>query len=134
MNEVAYRAILRRLGVELPRPVPDPALVARLLAMPLDRFEAEGAPLELRVSWLPLTLWFAPTEADAEALVGEGVSRGRVWTARELMDLLSIPGLSLERVQTVARAKLELGGEVVEVRPQRGETEDPSRRRDVGET
>ena len=121
MNEAAYHAILKRLGVEPPRPAPDPATVARLLGMPLDRFEREGAPMEIRVPWLPVTLWLVPAEADAEALVGEGVSRGRVWTAWELMDLLAIPGLTREQAQTVARVKATFDGEVVEVRPGRRE-------------
>ncbi len=118
MNEAAYHAILRRLGVE-PRPPLDAALVAGLLGMPLDRFEREGCPLEVQVPWLLMTLWFVPTEADAEALAREGVNRGRIWTARELMDLMAIPGMTPEHVKIVAQAKLEFGGEVIEVRPRR---------------
>ena len=118
MNEDAYHAILKRLRIE-PRPPLDAALLARLLGMPLDRFEREGCPLEVRVPWLPVTLWFIPTEADGDALAREGVSRGRIWTARELAALLAISGLTAEQPQTIARAKLEFGGEVVEVRPRR---------------
>lgn len=69
--------------------------------------------------WLKVMLWFVPTGTDAEALALEGVSRGRVWTARELRDLLTTPGLTTDEVQTIARAKVEFGGEVVEVRPPR---------------
>jgi hypothetical protein len=71
--------------------------------------------LEVRVSWLPVTLWFVPDEVAAEALVTEGVSRGRVWTAHELVDLLRIPDLTKAGVRTVAMAKLEFLGEVVRV-------------------
>ncbi len=99
-----------------PKPTPDPALVSRLLGMPLNRFAVEGCLLEVRLPWLPVSLWFVPGEADAKALCREGVSRGRVWTARELLDLLSIRQLTTAQVQTVARAKLEFDGEVVSVR------------------
>ncbi len=114
MNEAAYHDILRRLGVQ---PAPDATLVAQLVRMPLDRFAREGCLLEVRVPWFASTLWFVPTEADAWALIHEGISRGRIWTARELMDLLGIPGLSPKQVQTICTAKLEFGGDVVEVRP-----------------
>ena len=74
------------------RPGVDPALVARLLGLPLlPDFHAAGQMLEVRVPWLPVSLWFVPDESAAEALVGEGVSRGRVWTAHELVDLLRVP-------------------------------------------
>jgi hypothetical protein len=92
------------------------SVVARLVRMPLHVFEREGCPLEVRVGWLPVTLWFVPRGADVEALAQEGVSRGRVWTARDLADLLSIPGLTPEQARTIAHAKLEFGGVVVEVR------------------
>lgn len=117
MNEAALSAILKRLGVEPPRLAPDPVAVARLLGLPLSRFAQEGCPLEVRVPWLDVTLWFVPTAADAEALAQEGVSRGRIWTARELTDLLAIPGLAKEDAKTIACTKLEFNGTVVEVRP-----------------
>lgn len=116
MNEAAYHEILKRLGVEPLRPAPDPAMVARLLRLPLGRFAREGRSLEIRVPWHPETFWFVPSEAAAEALVREGVSRGRVWTARELLDLLTVPGLTKEQARTVALVKATFAGEVVEVR------------------
>lgn len=116
MNEAAYREILRRLGVEPPQPAPDPAAVGRLLGMPLDQFAREGCPVEIKTPWLDLPLWLVPSEAAAEALVREGVSRGRVWTAGELLDLLAVPGLTREQARTVALVKATFTGEVVEVR------------------
>ena len=90
--------------------------VGHLLAMPLGVFAREGQLLEVRVPWLTVTLWFAPTDADGERLVQEGISRGRIWTPRELDDLLSCAGgLNADQVKAVALAKLELGGDVVEV-------------------
>jgi hypothetical protein len=55
-------------------------------------------------------------EGDAEKLIKEGIHRDRIWTARELADLLSCAGLRPHDVKAVALAKIELGGEVVEVR------------------
>jgi hypothetical protein len=91
-------------------------LLTRLLAMPLDLFAREGQLLEVSVPWLAETLWLVPGGADAERLAWEGVNRGRIWTAGELTDLLSASGRSPDGVRAVALAKLELGGEVVEVR------------------
>lgn len=87
-----------------------------LLRIPLPQFEREGSPTEIKVTWFSKTLWFVPTANDATALVKEGVSRGRIWTAKELMDFLSVPNLPVEQAKTIALAKLEFGGEVVAVR------------------
>lgn len=126
MNEATYHAILKRLGVDLPAPPLHHALVARLVSMPLDRFADEGCLLEVRVPWLEVSLWFVPGEADIEALAREGISRGRVWTALELANFLTIPSPGPDQVKTIARAKREFGGEVEEVRPR---VDGPARRR-----
>lgn len=113
MNETVYRAILQRLGVgpgEKDRQTVPPEIgPPSVIGTPLDHFALEGVPLEVRVPGLLVTLWFVPTEADAEVLTLEGVTRGRVWTARELIDLLNISGLSSQHVQTICAAKLEFG-------------------------
>jgi hypothetical protein len=84
--------------------------------MRLDQFEREGCPLKIRVPWLAEPLWFVPGNEDVALLVADGVSRGRIWTARELRDLLHIRNVAPKPVQTIARAKAELGGELIEVR------------------
>jgi hypothetical protein len=123
MNEAAYHAILRRLGVD---PVgtgdglgvstpsgPDPLEVARLLRLPLDRLDRL---IEVRMPWLPVTLWFVPDDTAVELLVGEGVSRGRIWTRQELIDLLSIPGITKVGAQTLALTKLGVDdGEITRI-------------------
>lgn len=91
--------------------------VAELVAMPLDRFAREGHCLEVRVPWLDVTLWFVPEERDAAAIGRTGTSRGRVWTASELMALMALPDRTPAIVETVARAKLAVDGDIVEVRP-----------------
>jgi hypothetical protein len=95
-----------------PVPAPDPAAVAEVLALPLCQLHCV---LEVRVPWWPVSLWFVPGEIDVEGLLGEGVSRGRIWTVSELLDLLAI-GASRPQLQTVAHAKLAFGGEVTIVR------------------
>jgi hypothetical protein len=95
---------------------PNATVLAQLMGMPLDLFAREGELLEVRVPYLAQTLWFVPGESDAEGLTQQGVSRGRIWTARELADLLSCAGLGSDHVKAVALAKIELGGDVVGVR------------------
>ncbi len=95
---------------------PEKLDVAPLLAMPLDQFAREGQCLEIRVAWHPETLWFVPDERDAAALAREGVGRGRVWTARELMDLMALSDLTPETVRTLALTKCAVDGDIVEVR------------------
>ena len=92
---------------------------AKLLALPLDAFATTDASVEVRVTWLPQPLWFVPIEVDAEALIAEGISRGQIWTAGELRDLLAIPGITPAGARTIALAKIEFDGEVTEVRPTR---------------
>lgn len=97
-----------------------PAQVAEalpFLGMPLDEFQRARASLEVRVPWLDVTLWLVPTDRDAAGLMGEGVERGRIWTAAELMQFMAIADRTPETVKTLTHAKLELDGEITEVRP-----------------
>ena len=66
-----------------------PLQLAAILALHLEEFTLDGRLLEVRVPWHTETLWFVPDERDAAALGREGVGRGRVWTARELADLMA---------------------------------------------
>jgi hypothetical protein len=103
----------------------DPALeVSRLLALPLDGFEREGRPLEIRVPWYPVTLWFVPRGREVEMLARDGIARGRIWTAQELVDLLNIAGLTGAQLRTVAVTKLEFAGDLIGTRPRRPTQED----------
>jgi hypothetical protein len=86
-----------------------------ILAMPLDEFASNGKLLEVRVSWLNVTLWFVPEERDAESLVRDGVGRGRMWTAAELMDVMTISERTSEEPQAIALAKLAFDGDIAEV-------------------
>jgi hypothetical protein len=84
--------------------------------MPLSRFAREGQCLEVRVPWLEVTLWFVPEERDAAGIERTGASRGRVWTASELMALMALPDRTPAIVETITHSKLALDGDIVEVR------------------
>ncbi len=102
------------------KPVTSVTAVTRatpLLEMPLDQFEREGRPIQVRVPGLRETLWFVPGCSDGEALVSRGIGRGRIWTARELMEIWKVPGLTREQAQTLARIKLEFEADIVSVEP-----------------
>lgn len=90
--------------------------VAQLVAMPIDQYARKGAPLEVQVPWLSETVWFVADDRQAEVLALEGVSRGRVWTARELIELMALPDRTREVVQGLALAKRAVDGDIVEVR------------------
>jgi len=120
-------ALAERLGARpgparVPEEVADrpsaPGVVdlSEILAMALDQFAREGQCLEIRVAWHTETLWFVPDERDAAALQRDGVGRGRVWTARELAELLALSDQRLTTVRTVALAKCAIDGDIVEVR------------------
>jgi hypothetical protein len=63
------------------------------------------------------SLRLVPVDANADSLVGEGVSRGRTWTARDLSALMALHDRTLEIVQRLARSKRAVDGDIVEVRP-----------------
>jgi hypothetical protein len=46
--------------------------------MPLDQYARAGAPLEVQVPWHGERLSFVPDDRQAEALVREDGSRGRI--------------------------------------------------------
>jgi hypothetical protein len=97
-----------------------PSQADGLLQMSLAQFYSAGELIEWAVDWLEASLWFVPNAADVETLAREGVSRGHIWTALELMDVLGIPHLPAEEITTLAAVKREFGGQVIKARP-RGE-------------
>ncbi len=117
-----------RLHLSAPEPLSDDLMEALrehkgevlglldLLGMSLTQFENSDHALEIRVDWFQGVIWFVPTEADAAHLVSEGENRGRIWTARELADLTSIPGFKLEDLQTIQAIKEEFSGHLAGVR------------------
>src|SRR5262245_34354979 len=81
----------------------------------LSDFRQEGSIIEIRVPYLDVTLFFVPTEREVFLLQNEGISRGRIWTTDELLDVLSIGSMTRDQVAQVARAKAALAGDVVNV-------------------
>src|SRR6266513_2608189 len=69
------------------------------LRMPLDEFARRGASLEVRVTWLDVTLWMVPTDRDAVRLMAEGILRGRIWTGAELIEFMTIAERTPETVK-----------------------------------
>jgi hypothetical protein len=94
-----------------------PSQADRLLQVPLAQFCSAGELIEMAVDWLEASLWFVSNAADAETLAQEGVSRGYVWTALELMHVLGIPNLLAEEITTITTVKREFGGQVIKARP-----------------
>jgi hypothetical protein len=104
-NELTKERTARHVAEALP-----------FLGMPLDMFAREGALLEVRVPWLDVTLWMVPAARDVSRLMAEGVRRGRIWTAAELMQFMSIADRTPEGVKTITHAKVELDAEISDVR------------------
>ncbi len=92
-------------------------LEARLLGLSLDNFAEQDYYIELAVPWLEETIWFVPRANFINDLVRDGVCRGCIWTARELKDLLSAPGLTEQDLISLGRLKLAFDGEVLSVAP-----------------
>ncbi len=90
-------------------------LEARLLGLSLDDFAEQDHSIELAVPWLEETIWFAPRAEHIRDLVGDGIHRGRIWTAGELQDLLSIRGMTQQELVGLSHLKLAFGGEVLSV-------------------
>lgn len=88
-----------------------------VLAMALTQFEDARSCLEVQVPGVSETLWFVPGQREVESLLAEGVPRGRIWTAAELRELMTAPGLVHDDAVAVARAKIAFHAEVVDVRP-----------------
>jgi len=87
----------------------------------MGRAEDAQCCLEVQVPGLGDTLWFVPTDHDVDRLVAEGISRGRVWTAKELRTLITAPRLAHEDALSIARTKLAFDatveGPLVDRRP-----------------
>ena len=99
-------------------PVRPVRMVMGVLDLSLSEFERQGYAIEARVPWLEETLWFVPRPEQVATLMKEGISRGRIWTAAELTDLLSIPGLGSNEIESIGRLKAEFGAEILSVTPE----------------
>jgi len=89
----------------------------RLLDQSLDEFARGDRAIEIRVPWFPDTLWFVPRVEHVEVLVREGVARGRIWTAGELIDLASVDGVTPADIERIGRLKAKFGAQIVSMTP-----------------
>ena len=111
-----------RSGGHVPQSSPSTPEVSRILAMSLDEFAAGHEALQVRVPWHTESLWFVPSSAVATALSREGISRGRIWTANELRDLMDAGSVTHRELRCLTQIKEVLGTEFVRIR--RRPTED----------
>ncbi len=86
-----------------------------VLNLSLDEFAAQDHSIELAVPWLEETIWFVPRAEHIDNLISDGIHRGRIWTAAELQDLLSIGRMTQQELVGLSRLKLAFGGEVLSV-------------------
>ncbi len=86
-----------------------------MLNLSLVEFAAQHHSIELAVPWLEETIWFVPRAEHIDDLVSDGIHRGRIWTAGELQDLLSIDGMTQQELVGLSRLKLAFGGEVLSI-------------------
>src|SRR5262245_36548814 len=71
----------RKVDTESREPV-DPALLT------LYRFVGTGKTIEFAAPWSEETLFLVPGPSLVPPLLTEGIGRGRIWTAVEILDLL----------------------------------------------
>ena len=100
----------------------------QVMGMSCGEFGRQHLAVELRIPGLDETLWLAPQPADAARLATEGIGRGRIFTAHELADLLSIPALTADEFHKIALLKVAFGADIVEVKP---DSDDPTGGNDV---
>ena len=87
----------------------------RFIGMSCSEFGRQRFAVEIRIPGVDGTIWLAPQPVDAARLVSEGIGRGRIFTSRELTDLLSIEALTPDDFQKIARMRVAFGAEIVAV-------------------
>jgi len=95
-------------------PTPPERLAGLVQALAAD-FAQHGHIHEAMAPGVPETLFIVPTLRAAGRLAGEGIARGRVWTAAELAEMVTICA-SPEDFAAIALVKLAVGGELVATR------------------
>jgi hypothetical protein len=94
------------------------APTSTLTAALLEDFARHGSITEVRVPGIPETLFMVPTLDDARRLmVLENISRGRIWTPHELLDMAAIPARTPQTWAALAVAKIMFDGDFVAVLP-----------------
>ncbi len=101
----AHRAAVReRLETEL-----------RLLDMSFEDLAESNLAIEISVPWLKDHLWLVPNEAGAQQLINEGIERGYIWTAADLIDLYQLDALGPTDRRGLAILRAHFGIEVISI-------------------
>ena len=85
---------------------------ARIVELSLQDFGRQEYGIEVSVPWLDVTLWFVPGPHSIDPLLQRGVRRGRIWTARELIDF---GNATRDDIRSLVRLKAAFGAEIVSV-------------------
>jgi hypothetical protein len=99
------------------KPVTAVTAVTAILDMSLTQFAAAGRAVEVRVPWLDETIWWVSGMEQLKTLLDRGVSRGRVLTAGELVDLAKVARTHPDDVVRLMRVKLAFGATLESVEP-----------------
>ncbi len=103
--------------VEDPEPNKPTIAPKVMLEMPLGTFASQGLTLRVWSQILDEEVWFVSGEAEMHTLVRQGVHRGKVYTAQELLTLLNLPGMDRERLKRIQEAKKLFNGTVQAATP-----------------
>ncbi len=79
--------------------------LSSLLGMPLKLFATKNLTLRLWSGVLDDEIWFVSGEEQVKSLLGQGITRGHIYTGRELLILLGLPGMNGDRLKRVHAAK-----------------------------
>ena len=81
-------------------------LIAEAARWPLWKLPA---PVEVFVPWAPVTIFIVPGPGLARQLEEDGIGRGRIWTASEVLDLL-LTNVPRDDARSIAEAKFMFAG------------------------
>ena len=108
------RKVVGKAPDPAPRPDPPPTATpdaARVLGMSLEQFGQAHLAVKVKIPDDTEPHWFVSGPPEVEGLRKEGVSRGVIWTARELADVMGA-GWSRETIGRLIAVKRTFDGTV----------------------
>jgi len=96
----------------VPTDTPTPPSADDLATMPLATFATCSLRLRVWSQILDEEVWFVSGKEEIQTLLRQGVPRGKVYTAQELLTLLALPGMDREKLKRIHGAKELFGGTV----------------------
>lgn len=97
-------------GQRAPTDPPAPLTADDLATMPLAAFATRSLILRVWADLLGEEVWFVSREAQVQVLQRRGIPRGKIFTARELIDLLKLFRVDKRKALLVCEAKKLFGG------------------------